>query len=45
MPKDNVIEIKKPEPFTDDPITEILRNEAKKLLAKASEAEINSFLS
>ena len=29
----------------DDPITEILRNGAKKLLAKALEVEIESFLS
>jgi len=45
MPKDNVLGIKKPEPFVDDPITEILRNGGEKLLANASEAEINSFLS
>ncbi|MFC1868668.1 hypothetical protein ACFL0H_11115 [Thermodesulfobacteriota bacterium] len=31
MPKDNVIELKKPEPpFVDDPITEVLRTGAKK---------------
>ncbi len=35
MSQDNVIEIKNPEPFIDDPITEILRNGAKKLLAEA----------
>jgi hypothetical protein len=46
MPKDNVIELKKPESFfTDDPITEVLRTGAKKLLAEALEAEIDSFLS
>ena len=45
MAKDNVIEIKKPETFVDDPITEILRNGAKKLLVEALEAEIESFLS
>jgi transposase-like protein len=45
MNKDNVIELKNPEPFIDDPITEILRNGAKKLLAEALEAEIESFLS
>ena len=33
MPKDNVIELKKPEPFVDDPITDILRQGARKLLA------------
>ena len=26
MTKDNVIDLKKPETFTDDPLTEILRN-------------------
>ncbi|RZB35162.1 MAG: hypothetical protein SRB1_00930 [Desulfobacteraceae bacterium Eth-SRB1] len=45
MSKDNVIELKNPEPFIDDPITEILRNGARKLLAEALEAEIESFLS
>ncbi len=44
MSKDNLIELKNPEPFVDDPITEILRNGAKKLLAEALEAEIESFL-
>ena len=45
MKKDNLIELKNPEPFIDDPITEILRNGAKKLLAEALEAEIAGFLS
>ena len=46
MPKDNVIELKKPESaFIYDPITEVLRTGAKKLLAEALEAEIESFLS
>jgi len=45
MAKDNVVELKKPASFIDDPITEILRNGARDLLAKALEAEINSFLS
>ncbi len=45
MSKDNLIELKNPEPFVDDPITEILRNGAKKLLAEALEAEIAGFLS
>jgi hypothetical protein len=34
MRKNNVIAIKKPEPFVDDPISEILRQGAKNLLAK-----------
>ncbi len=45
MSQDNVIALKKPEPFIDDPITEILRKGARKLLASALEAEINTFLS
>jgi len=45
MPKDNVVQLKKPEPFIDDPITEILRLGARKLLAEALEAEIEDFLS
>ena len=45
MPKDNVIELKKPEPFIDDPITDILRSGARKLLAQALETEIEIFLS
>ena len=45
MSKDNVIEFKKPEPFVDDPITDVLRTGARKLLTEALEAEIESFLS
>ena len=45
MPKDNVIQLKKPEPFIDDPITDILRTGARKLLAEALEDEIEGFLS
>jgi putative transposase len=45
LSKDNLIELKNPEPFIDDPITEILRNGAKKLLADALEVEIKGFLS
>lgn len=44
MPQNNVIELKKPEPFIEDPITEILRNGARKMLSEALEAEIESFL-
>ena len=45
MPKDNVIEFKKPDPFVDDPITDVLRTGARKLLTEALEAEIEDFLS
>ena len=41
MSNDNVIDLKKPECFVDDPITEILRRGARKLLAEALEAEID----
>jgi transposase-like protein len=44
MPKDNVIQLKKPEQFIDDPITDILRSGAKKLLAEALEAEVETFI-
>jgi len=44
MPQNNIIGIKKPEAFVEDPSTEVLRNGAKKLLTEALEAEIESFL-
>jgi putative transposase len=44
MPKDNVIDFKKPERFIDDPITDVLRTGARKLLTEALEAEIEGFL-
>jgi putative transposase len=45
MTKDNVVDFKKPEPFVDDPVTDVLRKGARKLLAEALEAEIEGFLS
>ena len=42
--KDNVIEIKKPDTFVDDPISQILRQGARSLLAQALETEIEAFL-
>ena len=44
MNKDTVVELKKPEVVTQDPLTEILRKGAQKLLAWALEAEVNEFL-
>jgi len=44
MRKDNVTAVNKPETFIDDPLTEILRQGAKRLLAEALEAEIDIFL-
>ena len=44
MSKDNVFELKKPDTFIDDPITDILRQGARKLLAQALETEVEIFL-
>lgn len=44
MGNPNASNSKKPDCFIDDPITEILRNGARKLLAAALESEINAFL-
>ena len=44
MNQDNVIDLKKPEPFVDDQITDIIRQGARKLLAQALEAEIEFFI-
>ncbi len=45
MHKDNIVAFKKPETGIEDPITDILRVGARKLIAEALEAEIESFLS
>ena len=45
MTKDNVIDLKKPESLINDPITEILRNGARRLLARALETEVEVFMS
>jgi len=44
MSKDNLIDLKKPEAFVDDPITDILRQGARRLISAALEAEIQTFL-
>ncbi len=44
MAKDNLIDLKKPESFIDDPITDILRQGARRLLSAALEAEVETFL-
>ena len=44
MAKDNVIELKKPESFIEDPITDIWRQGARRLLSAALEAEVETFL-
>ena len=44
MSQDNVIDLKKPEPFVENPFTDILRQGARRLLTAALEAEIALFL-
>ena len=44
MSHDNVIELQKTTTFIDDPITQILRQGARKLLAQALETEIEVFI-
>ena len=44
MAKDNLINLKKPESFIEDPITDILRQGARRLLCAALEAEVETFL-
>ena len=44
MTKDNVIEFKKPETFVGDPITDVLRTGARKLLAEA-QRHFDNFIS
>ena len=45
MSNNSVTELKKPEPFVDDPITDILRQGALKLLRQPLETEVEFFLS
>lgn len=45
MKENKIIELKNPGSFIDDPITEILREGARKLLAAALETEIDEFIS
>jgi len=44
MSKDNVIAIKKPDTFVDDPISEILRQGARSLITQALEIELEIFI-
>lgn len=44
MAQDSVIDLKKPATFIDDPIADILRQGARRLLTAALEAEIETFL-
>ena len=45
MKKDTVVELKKPEFVTEDPLTEVCRQGALELLKRALEAEVEEFLS
>lgn len=45
MKKDTVIQLKKPEVSAEDPLTEVIRRGAKKLLMQALEDEVEAFLS
>ena len=44
MKQNSLVELKREEPFIEDPITDILRNGARQLLAQALEAEVEQFL-
>jgi len=44
MSQNSVIDLKKPEPIVEDPLTDILKKGARQLLATALEAEISFFL-
>jgi hypothetical protein len=44
MTHDSVVALRKKESFMEDPITDILRNGARQLLAQALEAEIELFI-
>ena len=43
MTKDNLIDLKKPEPFVDESITDILRQAARRQINAVLEAEIETF--
>jgi hypothetical protein len=44
MNHNNLIDLKKPEPFVDDTITDIIRQRTPKLVAPALETEIELFI-
>ena len=43
MKQKTVVEMKKSEPFVDDPLTAIVHQGAREILAKALEMEINNY--
>ena len=44
MSNGNLFDLKKPQPIVDDPVTDLLRQGARRLLKAALEAEIEAFL-
>jgi transposase-like protein len=44
MTKDTVVALRAPEGFSPDPLTDLLRQGARDLIAQAVEAELNAFL-
>ena len=44
MKEDTVVAFRSPDDFQEDPLTEVLRTGARKLLAQAVEAEVETFL-
>ena len=44
MTKDTVVAFRAPEGFSPDPLTDLLRQGARDLIAQAVEAELNAFL-
>ena len=44
MTKDTVVAFRAPDGFSPDPLTDLLRQGARELIAQAVEAELNAFL-
>ena len=44
MKEDTVVELRQPEAFSEDPLTEVLRLGARRLLAQAVEMEVTVFV-
>ena len=44
MEQDNVVDFRRPDALSGDPLTEVLRHGARALLAQAIEAEVAAFL-
>lgn len=44
MTNNKILDLKKPEDISADPLTELLRNGARKLIAEAVEAELQELL-